>query len=150
MKRFEVVPLELADANLFVAEHNRHAIPVRGHKFSQGLVLKASGEICGVAITGRPVSRALDNGWTLEITRNCTDGTKDAASALYGAALRAAFALGYRRVVTYTHKGEPGSSLSASGFRVIGQVTGRSWDCAARPRVKTYPLVDKIRWEVTA
>jgi hypothetical protein len=148
VKRFAVVPMELVDANLFVAQHHRHSDPVRGHKFSQGLIVE-SGVVVGVAITGRPIARSLQDGWTLEVLRNCTDGTKDAASALYGAAVRASLALGYRRVVTYTGATESGSSLRAAGFRVIAEVKGRSWSCASRPRVKQYPLVDKLRWEAT-
>jgi hypothetical protein len=103
--------------------------------------------VCGVAIVGRPVARGLDDGLTLEITRVCTDGTPNAASALYGAARRATFALGYRKLVTYTLASESGISLRASGYRVVGEVQGRSWNCASRPRVDKHPLDNKLRWE---
>ena len=83
-----VKPMSLADANGFVAEHHRHHKPVRGHKFSLGCM--ANGHLAGVAIVGRPVSRYLDDGLTLEVNRLCTDGTKNACSFLYGAAARAA------------------------------------------------------------
>ena len=83
-----VKPMSLADANRFVAEHHRHHKPVRGHKFSLGCM--ANGRLAGVAIVGRPVSRYLDDGLTLEVNRLCTDGTKNACSFLYGAAARAA------------------------------------------------------------
>ena len=83
-----VKPMSLADANRFVAEHHRHHKPVRGHKFSLGCI--ANGRLAGVAIVGRPVSRYLDDGLTLEVNRLCTDGTKNACSFLYGAAARAA------------------------------------------------------------
>ena len=69
-----VKPMALADANRFVAEHHRHHKPVRGHKFSLGCI--ANGHLAGVAIVGRPVSRYLDDGLTLEVNRLCTDGTK--------------------------------------------------------------------------
>lgn len=78
-----VKPMSLADANRFVAEHHRHHKPVRGHKFSLGCM--ANGRLAGVAIVGRPVSRYLDDGLTLEVNRLCTDGTKNACSFLYGA-----------------------------------------------------------------
>ena len=81
-----VKPMSLADANRFVAEHHRHHKPVRGHKFSLGCM--ANGRLVGVAIVGRPVSRYLDDGLTLEVNRLCTDGTKNACSFLYGAAAR--------------------------------------------------------------
>ena len=90
-----VKPMSLADANRFVAEHHRHHKPVRGHKFSLGCM--ANGRLAGVAIVGRPVSRYLDDGLTLEVNRLCTDGTKNACSFLYGAAARAAKVLGYHR-----------------------------------------------------
>ena len=82
-----VKPMSLANANRFVAEHHRHHKPVRGYKFSLGCM--ANGHLAGVAIVGRPVSRYLDDGLTLEVNRLCTDGTKNACSFLYGAAARA-------------------------------------------------------------
>ena len=76
-------PVSLAEANAFVAEHHRHHKPVRGHKFSLGCMV--NGQLVGVAIVGRPVSRYLDDGLTLEVNRLCTDGTQNACSFLYGA-----------------------------------------------------------------
>lgn len=99
---------------------------------------------------GRPVARALDDGLTLEVNRVATDGAKNACSALYGAAWRAARALGYRRLVTYTLATEPGTSLDAAGWKVVGQVTGRSWSCPSRPRDDKHPTTNKVRWEVAA
>ena len=55
----------------------------------------------GVAICGRPVARRLDDGYTLEVNRLCTDGTPNACSILYAAAYRAARAMGYNKVITY-------------------------------------------------
>jgi hypothetical protein len=144
--KFDVVPLPLDEANAFVAQHHRHHGRVVGHRFSLGVADQA-GEIRGVAIVGRPVARGLDNGRTLEVTRVATDGAKDACSALYGACRRAAFALGYTKLVTYTLASESGSSLKASGFRVVGEVRGRSWSCASRPRVDKHPTQAKLRWE---
>lgn len=84
----DICPVSLAEANAFVAEHHRHHKPVVGHKFSIGCT---DGEkIVGVAIVGRPVARYLDDGWTLEVNRCCTDGTRNACSILYAAAWRAA------------------------------------------------------------
>jgi len=144
-----IVPGELDEANAFVRAYHRHHPPVVGHKFSLAVVNDAA-TVVGVAIIGRPVSRMMDDGWTLEVTRCCTDGTKNAASALYGAARRATFALGYRRLVTYTLQSESGISLRAAGWRLLGEVRGRSWSCVSRPRVDKHPLQGKIRWEVTA
>jgi len=144
--KYEVVPLPLAEANAFVQQHHRHHGRVVGHRFSLG-VADVTREIRGVAIIGRPVARGLDDGLTLEITRVATDGSKDACSALYGAARRAAFALGYKRLVTYTLASENGASLRASGYRLVGEVTGRSWSCESRPRVDKHPTQNKLRWE---
>lgn len=92
----EIVPMTLREANAFVEQNHRHHGATVGHKFSIGL---SDGEkIVGVAIVGRPVSRHLDDGWTLEVNRLCTDGTRNACSMLYAAAWRAARAMGYKRV----------------------------------------------------
>ena len=72
-----LIPVSLAEANAFVAQHHRHHKPVTGHKFSIGCT--ADGQLVGVAIVGRPVSRYLDDGQTLEVNRLCTDGTKTLA-----------------------------------------------------------------------
>ena len=94
-----LIPVSFAEANAFVALHHRHHKPVTGHKFSIGCT--ANGQLVGVAIVGRPVSRYLDDGQTLEVNRLCTDGTKNACSMLYAAAWRAARAMGYRKMITY-------------------------------------------------
>ena len=104
----EIVPITLKEANAFVSEYHRHHGPVTGHKFSIGL---AEGEnIVGVVIVGRPVSRYLDDGWTLEVNRLCTDGSRNACSMLYGAAWRAVRAMGYKRLVTYILESESGAA----------------------------------------
>src|SRR5437870_1633786 len=109
-----IVPITLRAACAFVAAHHRHHPPPRGHKFS--LAVDDGGHLAGVAIVGRPVARALDDGFTLEVLRVCTLGTKNACSMLYGAARRIAKEMGYRRIVTYTLASEPGTSLRASGW----------------------------------
>lgn len=82
-----------------------------------------------------PVARHFADGLTVEVTRTATDGTRNANSMLYAAVARAAFALGYRRIVTYTQAGESGSSLRAAGYRVIARRPPRSgWTTPSRPR----------------
>ncbi len=142
-----VVPIGLDEANAFVARHHRHHGEVAGHKFSIGAAL--SDRVVGVAIIGRPVARGRDDGMTLEVTRLCTDGTRNACSFLYGAAARACFSLGYARLGTYILASENGASLRAANWRLLGEVRGRSWSCFSRPRVDTHPLQDKLLWEVT-
>lgn len=146
-EKLAVTSVTLEEANAFVAQHHRHHKPVVGHKFSLGAAI--GGKIVGVVIIGRPVSRHRDNGSTLEVTRLCTDGTRNACSFLYGAAARAAFALGYQCVGTYILASEGGASLRASGWRLIGERGGGSWSVPSRPRVDTHPLEPKLLFEVT-
>jgi len=143
-----LVPVTLAEANAFVAVHHRHHRPVPGAKFCVGVATAEN--VVGVAIVGRPVSRMLDDGLTLEVNRTCTDGTSNANSMLYGAARRAAWALGYRRLITYTLQKEGGASLRAAGWRLIGEAGGGTWSRESRPRVDLHPTQVKLRWEVTA
>lgn len=141
----EICPMTLKEANAYVEQHHRHHGPVAGHKFSIGL---SDGEkIVGVAIVGRPVSRHLDDGWTLEVNRLCTDGTRNACSMLYAAAWRAARSMGYKRLVTYILDTENGASLRAAGWKCVGQAGGLRWTGRRRPEVDLYPAQMKIRFE---
>lgn len=148
MMRLQIVPMSLKEANAYVEKHHRHHRPARGCKFCIGVALDDG--IVGALITGRPVSRHLDNGWTLEVTRCCTDGTKNACSALYGAAWRAAKAMGYNKLITYTLPEEGGGSLRGAGWICLGEAGGGSWSRMARPRDDSHPLQKKFKWEVSA
>ena len=145
MAELDIMPLPLEEANAFVARWHRHHKPVPGCKFCIGCSL--DGEVVGAAIVGRPVARALDDGWTLELNRLASDGTRNVCSKLLGAVRRAAFALGYRRLLTYTLAQEGGASLRAAGWRLLGERGGGSWHCPSRPRVDTHPLQRKLMWE---
>ena len=141
-----VVPVSIQDARAFVAQHHRHHKPPPSGLFAVGVA--DEGRIVGVAIVGRPVARMLQDGWTAEITRVATDGSKNACSMLYAACRRAALALGWRRLVTYTLPEEGGASLRAAGWRVVAERTGGgSWSRERRPRVDKHPTQQKIRWE---
>src|SRR5690242_1372908 len=140
--------IKLAQANEFVMHLHRHHKPVVGHLFSLGAEL--DGKLVGVAIVGRPVSRMRDDGLTAEVTRLCTDGTKDACSFLYGACARAAFALGFKRIGTYILASEPGTSLQAAGWRLIGETSGGSWSRPSRGRTDKHPTQPKFLFERTA
>ena len=143
-----VVPVSFADAAAFVAEWHRHHQPPIGHKFSLGVARETV--LCGVAIVGRPVARHLDNGKTLEVNRTATDGTPNANSMLYGAAWRAAKALGYDRLITYTQAGETGASLRAAGWRVVAERSPRpGWDVPSRPRETKNANVQRFLWEAS-
>jgi hypothetical protein len=143
-----VVPMTLREADAFVDATHRHHKAPQGGLFAIGA---SDGEaIVGVVIVGKPVARMLADGWTCEVTRLATDGSRNACSMLYRAAWRAARAMGYRRLVTYTLPEEGGSSLRAAGFLLIGEAGGGSWSRDSRPRVDLHPLQEKLRWEVTA
>ena len=141
----ELQPITYKEACKFIDAHHRHHLPPQGWKF--GIAVNDGDKVVGVITIGRPVARMLDNGWTLEVTRCCTDGTRNAPSKLYGAAKRAAFALGYKRIITYTLQTEPGTSLLASNWKCLGEAGGGTWNRDARPRVDVHPIEQKTLWE---
>lgn len=141
-----IVPISFADACEFIAAWHRHHQPPVGHKFSLGVA--DAGHLVGVAVVGRPVARHLDNGHTLEVIRTATDGAPNANSMLYGAAWRAAKALGYDRLITYTQEGESGASLRAAGWRVVAERPARpGWHTPSRPRENRNDYVQRYLWE---
>ena len=144
--RLSVVPITRKEAQEYVRRHHRHHRPSVGDVFSLA-VADDAGEVRGVAMVGRPVARMLCDGWTLEVTRVATDGCPNACSALYGAAWRAARALGWKRLVTYTLPEEGGTSLRAAGWKIVGEAGGGSWSRRERPRVDLHPTQTKFRWE---
>lgn len=147
-----IVPASIRDAKRFVGRHHRHNRPPQGGLFAVGV--QCDEELVGVGIAGRPVARKLDDGLTAEIVRVATDGRRNACSMIYGALRRAADALGYRRLVTYTLSSEPGSSLGAAGFTRDADVpAAATWSRPSRPRVQTdlfdqstRPAEAKVRW----
>lgn len=143
-----ITPITQREAFAFIAEHHRHHRPPQGSILQ--LAVSRDDTVVGVAVVGRPVARMLDDGWTAEVTRVATDGTRNACSMLYGAAWRAVRALGYRKLVTYTLPEEGGGSLRGAGWACLGKAGGGSWSCKSRPRVDTHPLQVKFRWEKTA
>src|SRR3990167_1526548 len=143
----ELIPISFAEANAFVEQYRRHHKPVVGHKFS--IAVSKNGNVCGVVIVGRPVARMADNGWTLEVNRCCTDGTRNACSMLYQASWRAAKAMGYKKLITYTLPSEGGASLRGAGWKCLGQAGGGNWNTSSRPRVDTDKDLQqmKLKWE---
>lgn len=139
-------PITQSEAKAFIRRHHRHnADPPPGWVF--GIALNNGHDVVAVAMVGRPVSRHLDDGVTLEVNRCCSDGHRNACSKLYAAAWRATKALGYRRLVTYTLQSESGSSLRAAGWRILYAISGHSWDRPSRPRVDKHTIADRLLWE---
>lgn len=150
----EVKQISLKAANSYVEQYHRHHGRVVGHKWS--IAAYKDGRLCGVAIVGRPTGRRLDNGKTLEVTRLCTDGTRNACSFLYAAAARRAKAEGYTKIITFILQSEPGTSLRAAGWTMEAAKAGRpKWNTeryANRPVQLTLfpkkqpPVEYKQRW----
>jgi len=141
----ELQPISYREAREFINRYHRHHLPPQGWKF--GIGVNDGKKLVGVITVGRPVARHLDDGWTLEVTRCCTDGTKNVASMLYAAAWRATKALGYKRLITYTLAEETGTSLKAAGWRCIGKTKGGTWNRPNRPRMDRHPTGPKLLWE---
>jgi len=141
----ELQPISYKEACDFIREHHRHHLPPQGWKFGIGV---NDGEmVVGVVTVGRPVAAARDDGYTAEVTRCCTNGCKNASSMLYAAAWRAARAMGYKKLITYTLVEERGTSLVAANWRVVGQSKGGTWSRHNRLRVDKAPLGQKTLWE---
>jgi hypothetical protein len=143
--RAKIRHCSLKDANDFVAAHHRHHKPARGHRFS--IKLCQENETIGVAIIGRPVARFDNLETTVEITRLATNGAPNACSQLLGAAARAASALGYDKIQTYTLDTEPGTSLRAAGFTMERITRGGAWNHTdKKPRRTDQPTCQKQKW----
>ena len=141
-----IVPIFQDEAFAFIEQFHRH------HKKPVGSVFQFAvtdgDKIVGVAIVGRPNGRFQQDGFTLEVTRLCTDGTANACSKLYSACWRVSKELGYRKLITYILNSEPGTSLNASGWKLIGERGGGSWSVKSRPRVDKHPLQKKLLFEI--
>lgn len=143
--RVRIVQMELKEANAFIAKYHRHHKPVVGHRFSIGA--SKNKKLVGVCIVGRPVARAINQKEVVEVTRLCTDGTKNACSFLYSAAARVAKNLGYQTIQTYILKSETAVSLKASGWQILRLVNGRNWNCKSRGNRRIdQPMEDKVCW----
>jgi hypothetical protein len=146
--RLVIVPVTFRQACAFIEAYHRHHRPPRGMKFAIGVA--TDGVLAGVATVGRPVARHLDDGRTVEVTRTCTSGVSNANSMLYGAAWRAARAMGYQRMVSYTQEGESGASLRAAGLLPVARLPARpGWHSPGRVR-QSYGVdeVERTRWEI--
>ena len=124
----KIVPIAKTKARQFVQEHHRHNEAPTSMQVSFAVGLEKDGELVAVATAGQPVARMLCDGVTLEVSRVCVLGEHaNANSMLYGAIGRAARALGYERLVTYTLESESGASLRGAGFAPPIAIGARSW-----------------------
>jgi hypothetical protein len=152
----ELQPITYREACAFIREHHRHHDPPQGYLFA--VAVNDGSRVVGVATIGRPVARMLQDGFTAEVTRVCVlsdlprykDHPPPACSKLYAAAWRAARALGYRRLITYTLATESGTSVKAAGWKEVGRAGGGQWNRKSRPRVETQQAGQKTLWERAA
>lgn len=145
----EIRPITQREAFAFIREFHRHHLPPVGAKFV--LACYWFDHLVGVSVVGRPVSRVLDDGWTVEVTRLCTDGnTPHVASKLYAASWRVARSMGYKRLITYTLASEAGTSVRAAGWKEMYSTRPRplGWDTPARRRTVKAPTEGKTLWAV--
>lgn len=139
-----IAPCTARRAKLYVADQHRHLPRVQGGLFAVGVVDEA-GVYRGVGIAGNP-ARVWQGTGRVSILRVATDGAPNACSMIYGALCRAAKALGYREVWTYTLPEEPGTSLRAAGFEEQGLSRGGEHDRPSRPRAPAAQPGPKRRW----
>lgn len=143
-----IVEVSLNIANDFVRLHHRHNQSVPGHRFS--LAAYSQGQIVGVAIVGNPIARLWAQlGWRWEVRRTCTNGYRNANSALYAACRRETYRRGIMSLITYTRYDEPGTSLIAAGWYPVGsRKRADTWNCKARERgLNGGEHIGKITWE---
>lgn len=148
-----LAPCTVTEANAYVQHIHRHNGALPTAKFAVAICTN-DGVVHGVAIAGAPKARMLMARGTLEVSRVATDGSRNACSMLYGACIRAARALGYRRLITYTLESEAGSSLRASGWTLITTVGGEGWARRQSARgdhhyIDQHDTGLKYRWEIT-
>ena len=147
-----VVPVRREFVVSFLRFQHRHSgVPV-SYLFALGLA-GPDNAIHGICVVERPKARCLDDGWTVEASRVCTDGAKNGCSMLLGRAWKIAKLFGYLRMVTYTLERESGASmraLSGQGWTISGKVKAREWTTPSRPReIGRTPEGGRIRWEVS-
>ena len=111
------------EARRIVKRWHRHLPDIQGGLFAAKLVDDA-GAVVGCALAGNG-PRVWQGTGRLVISRVAVvEGTRNGCSMLYGALVRAARALGWREVWTYTLPEEPGTSLKAAGFQDMGLTDG--------------------------
>lgn len=141
------MPIPLAEANEIYASHHRHSKPVRFHLFSIGALLDF--RIVGACSVMRPACQHTVGGeWVCEVSRLCVIGQhRNVSSFLLSRASKAAFAMGYLSIQTYTLTTESGSSLRGAGWGAVAKVPGRSWDRAGREKPSGVTPRPRIRWQ---
>jgi hypothetical protein len=140
-----LAPITVSAARRQVKDWHRHLPELQGGLFAVQVVDDTNGDCVGVGIAGNP-SRVWQNSGRIVITRVATVGAGNACSAIYGSLARAAKALGYKEIWTYTLAEEPGTSLRAAGFMDMGMTDGGEWSRPSRSRAPAIRPEPKRRW----
>lgn len=150
--KLTVAPITVKAAKVAVRLWHRHLKNVAGGLWAVAVV-DQSDTLRGVAIAGRP-ARMAQTGWTCEVIRCATDGTRDehfnACSLLYSTCRRVAQTLGYRRCLTKSLPEEGGGSFRAMGLKSIGLTRGGEWSRPSRKRRPAVRPEKKTQWDLLA
>ena len=132
--RLRVRPITQRAAFAWVGREHKHLPPPTGWLF--GVAVESDGALCHVAILSRPLARKLQDGRTAEVSRAASPKTHaptpHAASKALAALTRAALALGYTRLVSYTRADEKGTTYRAAGWRPTAITDGGEWSRSSR------------------
>lgn len=147
--KLQITEIRQKDANAFIADVHRHHKPPAGDKFRLGAyaVVNEEPRLVGVVVVGRPVSRHLDDGQTLEVTRLAVlEGGQNLCSQLYSAAWKEAKKRGYCHLITYVLSSEPATSKASGWTLEKAEAGGGSWSRTGRRRTDRAPTETKQRW----
>lgn len=140
-----LAPITLRQANNFAAEHRKNYRPIPQDQFSIGCA--ADGKLAGVIMVGNPRDPELNDGQTLAVLHICATGGRTAYGMLYGAAARAAKALGYWRITAFLPVNSSGSALRAAGWRCAGPVENKKGSAPKKVRYEQWLTVRRRRLE---
>ncbi len=134
-----LVPISLREANEFLEQHSSRHKPMRGCTFCVGCAL--DGKLVGAAIVGR----CREDSQAVQIDRICATVGRAAYGMLYGAAARAAQALGYWRIIAFLRPDRPDSALRSAGWARADPVEGSG---TRPPNILRYErrLMVRRRW----
>lgn len=103
-----------------------------------------------VAIVGRPVPPAGNDGFTLEVTRVRTDGSVAMEVAVYRAIWQLVRLRGYRRLITHTELASIRRGLAGVGLVPVAAVPARA-GASTPPQLQVGRGVDgarRVQWEM--
>lgn len=142
--KLSLAPCTVKAALRHVREWHRHLPALQGGLFAASCVDPA-GKVVAVAIAGNP-SRVWQGTGRIVITRVASSVGGNACGMLCGSLSRAADALGYKEVWTYTLPEEDGRTLRGAGFKDMGLTDGGDYGRPSRAREPAVRPEPKRRW----